>query len=66
LGQPCAVILAFLRVTTNPRIFERPFGVATASRYVDEWLDHPLVKTIAWTRPLADPAQTPGGQRHRR
>lgn len=46
VGLPWAVILAFLRVTTNPRIFERPFGIATASRYVDEWLDHPLVKPI--------------------
>jgi len=46
LGLPWVVILAFLRITTNPRIFAAPLTVEQAEKYVDEWLRQPVVKTI--------------------
>jgi hypothetical protein len=38
VGLPWASLLAFVRVTSNPRIFERPSTVAEAWRQVDAWL----------------------------
>ena len=46
LGLPWVVILAFLRITTNPRIFAAPLTIEQAEKYVDEWLGQPVVKTI--------------------
>ena len=39
LGLPWPSLLAFVRLTTNQRLFERPVSVATAWRQVQEWLD---------------------------
>lgn len=41
------VILAFLRVSTNPRIFEHPLDIESATDYVDEWLNIPCVQYIS-------------------
>ncbi len=38
VGLPWASLLGFLRVTTNPRVFERPATVADAWRQVLAWL----------------------------
>jgi len=38
LGLPWPSLLAFVRLTSNQRLFERPVGVATAWRQVEEWL----------------------------
>lgn len=38
LGLPWPSLLAFVRLTSNHRIFERPVSVAAAWRQVDEWL----------------------------
>lgn len=38
VGLPWESLLAFLRLTTNPRIFERPEPVAGAWRQVRAWL----------------------------
>ena len=38
VGLPWASLLAFLRVVTNPRIFERPEPMADAWRQVAAWL----------------------------
>jgi len=46
LGLPWFVILAFLRMTTNPRIFATPLNIEQAEAYIDEWLELPVVKTI--------------------
>ena len=46
LGLPWVVILAFLRITTNPRIFAAPLNIEQAQAYIDEWLELPVVKTI--------------------
>ncbi len=41
------VVLAFLRISTNPRIFERPLTIKQATAYMDEWLAVSVVKPIA-------------------
>lgn len=41
VGLAWVAILAFLRISTNPRAFRRPFSVEEASRIVSEWLDRP-------------------------
>jgi hypothetical protein len=38
VGLPWESLLAFLRLTTNPRLFERPEPVADAWRQVGAWL----------------------------
>ena len=38
VGLPWDTLLAFLRVVTNPRIFERPEPIADAWRQVRAWL----------------------------
>lgn len=43
LGLPWPSLLAFIRLVTNPRIFERPFGVPQAWKQVEEWLACPCV-----------------------
>jgi len=43
VGLPWPSIIAFLRIVTNPRIFERPEGVEEAWRQVEEWLGCPSV-----------------------
>jgi hypothetical protein len=40
------VILAFLRISTSPRVFERPLDIEAAAAYVDEWLAIPVVKPV--------------------
>jgi toxin-antitoxin system PIN domain toxin len=39
-------ILAFLRIATNPRIFEAPFSMAEACTIVGEWLARPTVSVL--------------------
>ncbi len=39
VGLPWASLLAFLRLVSNPRVFERPEHIATAWQQVEEWLD---------------------------
>ena len=39
VGLPWASLLAFLRIVTNPRVFERPEPIADAWRQVGAWLD---------------------------
>ncbi len=46
VGLPWVVILAFLRLTTNPRIFERPLSVERALAYVEEWLAQPMLTMV--------------------
>ncbi len=40
------VINAFLRVTTNIRLHQRPLTLAEASARVQSWFDQPCVRTI--------------------
>jgi len=47
VGLPWVVILAFLRLTTNGRVFERPITIERAVAYVEEWLSLPVVTIVA-------------------
>jgi uncharacterized protein len=43
VGLPWTSLLGFLRIVTNPRLFERPDGVAGAWAQVRHWLSCPNV-----------------------
>jgi toxin-antitoxin system PIN domain toxin len=43
VGLPWESLVAFVRLVTNPRVFERPATVAAAWGQVREWLDLPAV-----------------------
>lgn len=43
VGLPWQTLLAFLRISTNPRVFPRPLSMTEAWRRVTEWLDLPNV-----------------------
>jgi hypothetical protein len=43
VGLPWPSLLAFLRIVTNPRVFERPEPVAQAWRQVRSWLEADVV-----------------------
>ncbi|PWR00706.1 type II toxin-antitoxin system VapC family toxin [Leucothrix pacifica] len=47
VGIPWVVSLAFLRITTNPRIFASPLSPEQAIAYMDEWLECPLTKLVS-------------------
>ena len=46
IGLPWIVILAFLRVTTNPRAVLRPISAEQAIGFVDSWLDCPNAELV--------------------
>ena len=41
IGLPWPTLLAFVRVGTNPRLFNQPLGMAAAWKQVEEWLGLP-------------------------
>jgi len=43
IGIPWPSLLAFLRITTNTRLFDRPLDIETAWRQVRTWTSHPTV-----------------------
>jgi toxin-antitoxin system PIN domain toxin len=43
VGLPWPSLLAFVRLVTHPRVFERPVPVATAWQQVEQWLQVPAV-----------------------
>lgn len=47
VGLPWIVLLAFLRITTRPRILVRPLSLGEATDYVDSWLDQPFVEPVS-------------------
>ena len=49
VGLPWPSLLSFLRISTNPRLFSRPFAMAEAWRRVDRWLGLDNVWTPAAT-----------------
>lgn len=42
---PWVVILGFVRITTNPRLFEHPLSLDDAVSYIQTWLERPPVRT---------------------
>jgi hypothetical protein len=47
VGLGLATVLAFLRISTDPRIFLRPLAIAAAIVIVEEWLASPTVTLLA-------------------
>jgi len=43
VGVPWPTVLAFVRISTNPRALEQPLRVEQAWRLVEGWLDRPNV-----------------------
>ncbi len=43
VGLPWSVLLAFVRITTNPRIFASPMAISEAWAQIQEWIDLPGV-----------------------
>lgn len=43
---PWATLLAFVRIATNPRVFDRPLGIREAAEAVDSWLAEPSVDVV--------------------
>lgn len=39
-------ILAFLRISTNRKIFENPFSISEATSIVKKWLEHPVLDLL--------------------
>ena len=46
VGLPWMVVLAVLRISTNPRVLQQPLPADQALGLIEGWLDHPLVQTI--------------------
>jgi uncharacterized protein len=44
VGLPWPSLLSFIRLITNPRIFERPESASAAWAQVESWLDCPTVR----------------------
>ncbi len=45
-GLAWIVVLAFIRITTHPRIMRRPIPTETALEYVSGWLEQPFVSFV--------------------
>jgi toxin-antitoxin system PIN domain toxin len=67
VGFAWVVMLGFVRISTNPAIFERPLDAAEALDYVNEWLAqpvativHPTERHATFLRELLEPLGTAG------
>jgi len=47
VGFPWTTILAFLRISTNPRAFPAPLSVGEAVSLVSDWLESPATVLVA-------------------
>lgn len=41
------VIIGFIRISTNPRLFNQPLNFEEAAEYINAWLDQPPVQIIS-------------------
>jgi len=46
VGFAPAVLFGFLRIATNPRVFEHPMKVAEAAQHVRSWLAQPVAQIL--------------------
>ena len=46
VGLCWPVLLAFLRIGTNPRVFERPLSIEAAVDRIQSWLEQPCTQLI--------------------
>lgn len=67
IGLPWIVLLGFLRLSTNPRVFPRPLSPDEAATKIDAWLKRDNVRVLAekeghWEtlRPLLENTGTAG------
>jgi toxin-antitoxin system PIN domain toxin len=44
VALPWQSLLAFARLVTNPRVFERPLSIQAAWTQIETWLDCPIVR----------------------
>ena len=58
VGLVAVVLLAFIRIGTNSKVFEMPLSVAEATRHVQEWLDAPPTELLVVTRADVDQVLT--------
>jgi uncharacterized protein len=47
IGLPWVVLLGFLRLTTNPRVFPRPLAPDAAAAKVDMWLAQDNIRIVS-------------------
>ena len=47
VGFAWAVLLGFLRISTNARILERPLTIAEATQVIDLWIAQPVAGMVA-------------------
>jgi uncharacterized protein len=47
IGFAWVALLAFLRISTNPRVYRRPLGTGEALAYVEGWLGQPGCVVLA-------------------
>ncbi len=58
VGIPWASALAFLRISSNPRVFSAPLSVEQAWTHLQSWLSHPNVWSPTPTEGHADVLET--------
>ena len=46
VGFSWPTVLAFLRITTNPKIFRSPFSIEEAVSIVNDWLSQPIATLL--------------------
>jgi toxin-antitoxin system PIN domain toxin len=46
IGLPWIVVLGFIRLWTNPRVFANPMPTTTAAAHVESWLDRRIVRIV--------------------
>ena len=46
IGLSWMTIWAFIRIITNPRVFEQPLGIDEATKIVSSWLAQPSVSLL--------------------
>jgi toxin-antitoxin system PIN domain toxin len=46
VGLSWIAVLAFLRITTNPKIFKEPFSIEDAVEIVNDWFAQPSVSLV--------------------
>ena len=56
VGLVAVVLFAFIRIGTSPKVFERPFTIAEATRHVQAWMGVPTTELLAVVRADVDQA----------
>ncbi len=49
VGLPWVVLLGFIRISTNPRIFPQPLSIGATMDKIDLWLRHPNTLVVRET-----------------